>query len=144
MKLEEQVCSLELAKKLKELGVKQLDNSLWAWAEVAQHEKDEHGRLKWKYEIVANDFQADLEFVAAFSVAELGEFIRQANLADLIFTTDGSTYEWRVWLADAASDDFPFTFEPSFVEKSEADARAKMLVYLLESNLVQVTVVPAR
>jgi len=59
MKLEQQVVSLELARKLKELGVKQLDNSLWAWAPVAQEEKDEYGRPLWKEQIVANYFQAD-------------------------------------------------------------------------------------
>jgi len=73
--LEKQCVSLELAKRLKELGVKQLDNSLWAWAQVAKKEKDALGRPLWSYEVVANNFQADIEFIAAFTVAELGEML---------------------------------------------------------------------
>ena len=65
MELSKQVVSLELAKRLKELGVKQLDNSLWAWAQVAKKEKDALGRPLWSYEVVANNFQADIEFIAA-------------------------------------------------------------------------------
>ncbi len=90
--LEKQCVSLELAKRLKELGVKQLDNSLWAWAQVAKKEKDALGRPLWSYEVVANNFQADIEFIAAFTVAELGEMlpkgIRTWKIDDDLWTGD--------------------------------------------------------
>ncbi len=70
MELEDQVCSLELSKRLKELGVKQ--KSLFYWSENAAY----------GWQIVNNKYpKEDLEEngmtdgISAFSVAELGEMI---------------------------------------------------------------------
>lgn len=137
--LEKQVCSLDLAKRLKELGVKQLDNSLWAWAEVATTR--EIGGWKYEWQIVANDFQADLEFVAAFTVAELGEMLPMATTSWMRTFTQTE----RNWICYPRSDsalaltgklkDFPNHMQYG---ATEADARAKMLIYLLENKLVTV------
>jgi hypothetical protein len=64
MKLESQVCSLELSKRLKQLGVKQ--ESYFVWSCMA-------GASKWEVrEDWANE---DSRWISAFTVAELGEIL---------------------------------------------------------------------
>lgn len=112
MKLEQQCCSLELAKKLKELGVKQ--ESLFVWWVYDNGEADiidssqkfEKGRIK------------DFHF-SAFTVAELGDML--PNTEECISRKEPNEKEWRCG---------------NQIESTEADARAKMLIYLLENNLI--------
>ena len=59
--LEKQVCSLELAKKLKELGVRQ--ESIFYWEK----------RDGW--ELVDDPYDDQFELYSAFTVAELGELL---------------------------------------------------------------------
>ena len=170
MKLEDQVCGLELAKKLKELGVKQ--ESIFAWAEVNQ------GGNNWKYQVVQSDFQADCEYISAFTVAELGEMLplylkRDAN-SGLPFSVVQSDFQadceyisaftvaelgemLPLYLKRDANSGLPFSVERcglqtyktydgkgwvvcyDFLSRSgrtEANARAKMLIYLLENKLI--------
>lgn len=141
MNLEQQVCSLELAKKLKELGVKQ--NALFTWI------KNFHTNDPWKVGSsidLGNNQDAinrNLEpwFTVgpgAFTVAELGEMLNKLDLKyheidiclavatdwslDLIergeYGPDGDTSRYH---ADA---------------DTEADARALMLIYLVENKLI--------
>lgn len=141
MKLEQQVVSLELAKKLKELGVKQF-GTLFAWAEVAQKEKDYLGRPLWKYQIVKNNFQADIEFIAAFTVAELGELLPWCvnkksempfclEIRKMIADVDNDEWTVRYIRGKNAEEQIPVT------DDTEANARAKMLIYLLENKLLE-------
>lgn len=118
MRLEEQVCGLELAKKLKELGVKQ--ESIFYWRDlqnvgwrVTPHDQTEHRAY---------------DSVSAFTVAELGEMLRIDNSMLAHPTSIGCYwgkkwcfYEWGKLLAKA---------------DTEADARAKMLIYLLENKII--------
>lgn len=103
MELNQQVCSLESAKCLKELGVKQ--ESLFYWHETARLDginNINQSKINSKY------------CYSAFTVAELGEMLRecpQLNWCDL-YTGD-------------------LIFQPT-----EAEARAKMLIYLLENKLI--------
>lgn len=119
MNLEQQVCSLELAKKLKELGVKQ--ESLFTWS---REEPTVPYRLVYG---VAQPWQtADEEHAySAFTVAELGEMlpssIHHGNL-QLWKTRKGWTMAY-----------YP---HHKMTADTEADARAKMLVYLLENKLL--------
>jgi hypothetical protein len=64
--------SYELASELKEAGYPRFGTK-WAWAPVAQKEKGELGRPLWKEEILPNNFQSDIEFVAAPTLEELIE-----------------------------------------------------------------------
>ena len=138
MNLKTQVCSLELAMRLKELGVKQ--ESYFAWYKEGDvfemAVQNNVGISRFRDNVIIPPSHGMREYYAAFTVAELGDVIREANLEDLIFMTDCSTREWRVWLGDPNADEFPFTFDPSFIESTEADARAKMLIYLLENKLI--------
>ena len=115
MKLEQQVCSLELAKKLKELGVKQ--ESLWWW------QKQNHTDT-WNIE----DMQIcafDEDWYSAFTVAELGEMLPKG------IRTDKKVHgnEWCVYDYGQAISDTTY-----HQAKTEANARAKMVIYLKEKN----------
>ena len=128
MKLEDQVCSLELAKKLKELGVKQ--NSLWGWRGSSISAcliKNSDSRL---YE--------HPNHYSAFTVAELGEKLPLEVLIEdrfckfVTYTSHIKSEKWNIFYGSKKGK-YPFR-----VAIIEADARAKMLVYLLENKLMEV------
>jgi hypothetical protein len=118
MKLEDQVTSLELSKKLKELGVKQ--ESLCFWEQATQTKKN--GELIW---YLGTKDLPNSDWCSAFSVAELGEM-----LPDYV-----STYKREgQWIADASlhrGGEIPL-----MGSGTEADARAYMLIYLIENKLI--------
>lgn len=127
MKLESQVVSLELAKKLKELGVPQ--ESLFWWVRLNE---------EW---CVSPNFSSDpnwkekKENYSAFTVAELGEMLPVDY-----FTFQNEKGDWFV----ARIDDREISelgteiikTEDLFQENTEADARAKCLIYLIENKLL--------
>lgn len=122
--IEEQVTNLELSKKLKELGVPQ--ESLYIWF---------FGGIKRKARVVLDKMITNSDFnnwkCSAFTVAELGEMlpedycsVKQIDKGDFYWMCDkyeniNKTVEWR-----AEAD-------------TEADTRAKMLIHLLENNLLK-------
>ncbi len=115
MTLESQVTSLELSRRLAELGIKQ--ESLWYW-----------GRWGKIWELVQTHPNANLDKYSSFTVAELGELLPKNE-----WTTTGSTSDrWIVEYHD-------FNSQGKVVEApTEADARAKMLIYLIENKLISV------
>lgn len=118
MKLEDQVCSLELAKKLKELGVKQ--KSLFSWVEILAFDAG------WKIEMV----HAPVTGISAFTVAELGEMLP----AEI----DGYFIEyWNNHWQGGINYMVSHKTEGSVSALTEADARAKMLIHLIEKGLVK-------
>lgn len=125
MELKDQVCSLELAKKLKELGVKQ--ESLFWW--VATHFPNKLlGEFadEVSFEIRNdNEFDADQspikESFSAFTVAELGELLNR-KVGGIAFNT--AHQKWTAWLGT----------NKELLADTEADARAKVFVYLLENK----------
>jgi hypothetical protein len=72
MDLQKQVCSLELAKRLKELGVQQ--ESVFAWLV----ESDGSGTLTTKDDRPQRSFYRADEWCSAFTVAELGELLPES------------------------------------------------------------------
>ncbi len=132
MKLEQQVCSLDLAKRLKELGVKQ--GSWFFW-------NTRHIWLAYRKEITA-PYNNDM--VSAFTVAELGEMfpkeIQDENRKPFRFAVNRFAHiGWQVgyenssgsWAFHLGINDHLFK-----QDATEADARAKMLIYLLENKLI--------
>jgi hypothetical protein len=139
MKLEQQVTSLELSKRLEELGVEQ--ESLFFWQGTAG--EIELGRG------CALSFGQEIQFldvvnVSAFTVAELGEilpghvtrfkpngdiFSSQLSFWNLSYKHMGRI---GVWQDEVACLDF----EDGGKEGSEANVRAKMLIYLIENKLI--------
>lgn len=111
MSLEDQVVSPELSKRLKELKVKQ--KSLFYW--IVSFNTNYHisytegdGRLLP---------QERNDFYSAFTVAELGEGLPEEVIFNGILGGKRLT---------------------DFYDGNEADARAKMLIYLIENKLVKI------
>lgn len=124
MKLEDQVVSLKLANKLKKLGVTQKSFLYW----------DNDGKGNWQIivPLFYNSLNAKLEMfksnkaIAAFTVAELGEML-PSHHTDMIKVKDG----WIVRYCEHEHNFFITQEAPT-----EADARAKMLIYLLENKFI--------
>ena len=125
MKLEQQVTSLEISKRLKELGVKQ--ESLFDWydvgndvyflgtnADAASNARDYSNSTAIGYE---------QRIVSAFTCAELGEML--PNEYTYCRKTGG---EWYI-----SFDSVHYGNQEHDV--SEANARGKMLIYLIENGL---------
>lgn len=144
MKIKDQVVSLELAKKLKELGVKQ--EGLFAFYRKGHYWSGQTEFQPGKETLEENvgdnvDFPHE-RVAVTFTVAELGEMLPY-KLEEKGRATDYETYyylntslcEDNVWetsycgLGDCGC-------EKIIVEKTEADSRAKMLIYLIENKLI--------
>lgn len=123
MKLEHQVCSLELSKRLKELGFQQ--KSIFVW-EVFN---DNVFGVKFYPNAVVSDGWNHYKLYSAFTVAELGEML-PANAYSMYGIND--------WTAcyDGIKELGEEYFELS--ADTEANARAKMLSYLLENKLMDI------
>lgn len=121
--LEEQVSSLKLSQRLKELGVPQDSHFYWCkFVDREWHLGDENLR---------EGFGIETD-VSAFTVAELGEM-----LPDL-YTTYHATETVRGKIK-RQFECCPNGYDldkgvPFFYDEFEANARAKMLIYLLENK----------
>jgi hypothetical protein len=136
MKLEDQVCSLVLAKRLQELGVKR--ESLFYWHEEQGH-KGKNDYLNAFCLINHSELPIrSSRAISAFTVAELGEM-----LPDVITDDEGTDYRLvcysddELWYCAYRHEDVE-SHSTVYVEahETEAEARAKALVYLLEHKLI--------
>lgn len=117
MKLEQQVTSLELSKMLRELGVKQ--ESLFYWVYVKNLKS-------WEIFSIHEEVSIDENDISAFTVAELGNVLSTTENNNQIRCTKALTQ----WCCD-------YETYRTFAD-TEADARAKMLIYLLENKLITI------
>ena len=135
MKIEQQVVSLELAKKLKEAGYPQ-DDSVWVW-----HKEKA---------IVLRNYLTSLGqsgipetggrfIIAAPSVAELGEILPTLIIKNntkkylCTFHNETTTHKdkrWSLWYGTRHN-------EWSATANTEANVRAVMVLYLLEQGLLK-------
>jgi len=145
VKLEDQVCSLELAKRLEELGVKQESlYSFWVFHNDSIELEERHRRpVLAAYKRQRHYKKAYWgKLCSAFTVAELGEMLPRGFNSGRQFGKD--LFEcfpvFSAEMQDEAYEDNVkrFTKIPLDLEEKEADARAKMLIYLLENSLVKV------
>ena len=120
MSLENQVCSLDLARRLKELGVKQ--ESLFYWYSTFKRPDE----CQYHIEYQGEDGRGGEMICATFTVAELGEMIVDSGKNGYL----NEIYK---------TDDWNFKDEKNrkyISADTEADARAKMLIYLVENKFV--------
>lgn len=132
MKIESQVCGLELAEKLQSLGVKQ--NAWWYW------KKWDDGSKTLQQMMTSELGNTHPNSFSAFSVAELGEMLpdtiannypeAEHNLHRLV--TEKQDKVWNVMYICFGCKGKLTTCTAN----TEADARAKMFVYLLENKLI--------
>lgn len=118
MRLEEQVISLELAKKLKDAGVKQESYFYWHLAKFSEAKASVPDmwiitELRGRRNLLPDE-------CSAFTVAELGILLPM----DRICTNKNK--QFAIWFESAS----PIT-ESIITGETEADARAKMLIHLL-------------
>lgn len=133
MKLENQVCSLELAKKLKELGAKQ--ESAFYWGETS-------GLITEEEYLDFEDFASSIgkpqgtrveRHFPAYTATELGEMLPlHVEIKGSLLWFETRSNHKKNWVV-AYCDDDDCVAEHS---ETEADARALMLIYLLENNLI--------
>ena len=156
MKIEKQVCSLKLAKKLKELGVKQ--DSLWFWYIPSVDGNDKDLVLDSKGRVLSRDGNfaevheriAGFEIIekfSAFTVAELGEILpEEVKTEELDFhfrTKKKKDNHWIVKYVGRKGSGTSFRYNSLKKNsegekgKTESDARAKCLCYLIENNLIK-------
>ncbi len=138
MKLESQVINLEVAKRLKELGVKQ--ESVFVWMQEkpirASNAPDWRVRLASGWNL-PNVF----DYVYAFTVAELGEMLPEYILGDegmkfdLTYWKDSELWQVSYWWDEDSRRSSGMKIETT-MDGNEANARGKMLIYLLENSLI--------
>lgn len=174
LRLDDQFCSLEFAKRLKELGC--LQESLFYWARpklrtsevsISLFIKDhyiptpmypyrgDYRLFGEEYKFCMNDM---IEIYSAYTVAELGELLPQTirvSKERLLSTYDrnGDLYTikllgggqddkcWYEWVIGYKNEDYEKQTQerivPAMLQRTEAEARGKALIYLLENNLMQ-------
>ena len=127
MNIEDQVVSLELAKRLKELGIKQ--NSLFSWQIGINLTPTLN--LSFIGEINCID-------ISAFTVAELGEILPKEIIVNTIhyYYTQIPCKDLQTWSIFYRND---FSGMPDCDQYyiSESDARAKMLIHLIENGYMK-------
>lgn len=134
MKIEDQVCSVEPSIKLKELGVKHESYFYWVCIPGGTYRKI----VPWEYQFK----NPNCKYMAAYSIAELGEMLPRDTASEKIcdgefvcrmsMSEDGDTF-WDEKHMQSGED----LVYKNFHAETEADARAKMLIYLLENKLIK-------
>lgn len=130
LKFEDQFCSLELAKRLKELGVKQESLFVWEWFD------DNCYGIKYVPYTVVKTTLNKIELYSAFSVAELGNMLPNKITNDTNEILDLYHYHGYNRYCTAYSIDNEYVEIEEFGD-NEANARTKMLIYLLENKLME-------
>lgn len=126
------VTSLELSTKLEALGVPQQSHFCWKVDQMKEVPPEVvyclNGMLplngyNWRYN-------------SAYLASELGEMLPEIPHYRLRIEKTGSSWdiEYRASCYDAPMGELVF----ACLEPSEADARAKMLIYLIENHLISV------
>jgi hypothetical protein len=133
MQLEDQVCSLELAKRLKKSGVKQESQFIWGdrgdevflfFRSASAYVNQGLGYFR--------TFPHDIDYAyAAFTVAELGEMLpitlKAIAAYQLPSRISATEWHWFKKVEHGIQDQ---------IDHTEADARTNLLIYLLENKLI--------
>lgn len=128
------MCSFELANRLKELGVEQ--ESDFYWCQPAPNVIKPFCSLCREH----RTFGRYDKLCSAFTVAELGEMLPEYLVGDdqirfdLTIWRDSEMWNVSYWW-DEDTRRLPDMRIETTVAPFEADARAKMLIYLLETKL---------
>ena len=160
MKLSDQCCTREQAQRLKELGIDQ--DSVFIHFKAASHAGICQRGTRYVWAVTGNPYDAeDIEDWAAFSVAELGQMLpdythKLGNLEIGKSETDHISMKpkkekwWNVsyWTLSGRVERDLYIPEQKSKHLQQAatlaQTLAKMLIYLLENNLLSVSEVNER
>ncbi|HJY22880.1 MAG TPA: hypothetical protein VJ279_08355 [Hanamia sp.] len=139
MRLENQVCSLQPSKKLHELGLNH--PSIFVW----EYFNDKAYAVKYyPFAVVRDEFnESNLQIYPAYTVAELGEI-----LPDYLYPKSASGHDRPLFMTKVEDVYIVSilnpnqTMYPRFYSKNEADARAEMLIYLIEDGFIKTNDIP--
>lgn len=130
MQLESQVASLELCRKLKELRVEQKSYFSWYAFENPLNnifKEDDLDEDMWRIGTSRDCSKGGADWVySAFTVAELGELLPQGHYT---YRADNGWYVPPLNKIKDWNEEYPC--------ETEADARAKLLIHLLENGLIK-------
>lgn len=147
MKLSDQVVSLEIAKKLKSLGVKQ--KSFFYWKKIGDEFalSNVGSNILLKPDDIFGEslqYESGVESFSAFTVAELGELLPaytningdqcKLDLYKYIILAGDVKYSAEYWVLH----DHHYRLGAGFYEMNESEARGKMLIYLIENKIIEV------
>lgn len=136
MNIEQQVISLDFAKKLKELNVKQSSYFYYCFS-TRLDKYFIHTINEFKNHDKSEDFL--IKEYSAFTCVELGALLPREITEDgkRLFLQLGweSDSIWRLYYRDF---DIPIDHHDMFKSENEANCRAKILIYLIENNLMGV------
>ncbi len=134
--IEKQVTSLDLAKQLKEAGYKQ--EGLWWWVE--------HGSDR-RYTVIREGYfqKTDHPHIVAPTVAELGEKLPGRIKVVSYSGRENSFLHCRKWIDCKKKVNYnveysgaiSYAIQPSVQDYTEANARAKMWLYLKKEGLLE-------
>lgn len=137
MKLEDQVTSLELSKKLKELGVKQ---DSYFWWDLSNNQLVSKKEFEWGYDVPIEDID---DMICAFTVAELGgmlPFVIKKEDINISLCSFKNKKGYLVEYFDTHTGIFLASVFGSWKlerQHSEANCRANLLINLIENNLIE-------
>jgi hypothetical protein len=127
MELEKQVCSLDLAKRIKELKVKQ--DSYFSWIENTAMNPQQGNIYIKSFEFANVDEE---EIASAFTTSELGELLPDWTYSQKDYEALESLSPWF-----CISDGDKYGGKFCFRADTEANVRAKMLCHLIENKLME-------
>lgn len=150
MKIEDQVVSAELAKELKELGIKQ--DGIFAWFRYKAHPPYIASKSLQRHEdneatFVDGYAECPELICGTFTVAELGEMLK-GEIREYVGNKKRTSYYLDCGKIDSENScyvrytrhDISHTFHITHGTK-EADARAEMLIYLIKNGITKAEVV---
>lgn len=122
--LEWQVSNKELSEKLRDLGCKQ--DSLWYWRKRVDFGSPGWGKTYWVLQLGSGGDPV----ISAFTVAELGEKLPRMS-SSIHLKDDYSHKPWNgKWVCLENG-------KIECVADTEANARAKMLIHLIEKGIIK-------
>lgn len=163
MKLQKQVCTLEQAKRLKELGVKPTNTNQLnlEWYLVAEYDEEGETVIEWHDALCFNDGTHDAKCLTelplncttssgefcdykggypAYTVAELGEMLPFRVGSDYLVTwapQGGVASHNDKWLCHYVVNELSELGGTQVVGETEAEVRAAMLIHLIENGLIE-------
>lgn len=142
MQIEEQVTSLELSKKLRLLISSDKVNSAFTWVEsLSKEDKGEYKLQSFStqfygavhdYYAMGTEINVAHPMYPAYTVAELGEMLPRFYYSQQVYS-DTESNRWECDVPDGILEDT----DERFLSDTEADARAKCLIFLLENGLIK-------